>query len=277
MSKIINFNKNMIYIDDDEIGYFQFKKLLEYPELIHCYVGRKNKIDFKKIGDNSNLIRSNEIICEKLGININNIIRPKQTHTDIIKNVKESFNNNNELIGDKKYANVDGLLTNKYNIPLELTYADCIPIYLYDPVKNVIGNIHSGWRGTLQKIGEKAIKKMINDYNSNPKDIIACIGPSICKKHFEVEEDVYKLFKKEFEYTGRINEIIEIGLKKENIQKYYIDTVLINRILFENMGLNSKNIIESNVCTVCNSNLIHSYRTDKVLSGRNAAIICLKK
>ena len=81
------------------------------------------------------------------------------------------------------------------------------------------------------------------------------------------------MFKNEFEYTGRINEIIEQGKIIEGVQKYNIDTTLINKIILQEIGLREQNIIDSNLCTVCNSDLFHSYRVDKEASGRNGAFI----
>ena len=81
------------------------------------------------------------------------------------------------------------------------------------------------------------------------------------------------MFKMEFEYTGRINDIIETGIKVDRIQKYNVDTTLINKIILKEVGLKDKNIIDSNICTVCNSDLFHSYRIDKEKSGRNGAFI----
>lgn len=171
------------------------------------------------------------------------------------------------------HTDIDGLITDKSGISLSLRFADCTPIFLYDPIKNVIGNIHSGWRGTVQKIGQKGIKKMENEYGSNPKDIIACIGPAIGKCHFEVSEDVKKIFEETFSYLRSKEKFIQKG-KEEG--KYFIDTNYINGKLLEEAGLKQKNIIQSNICTVCNKEYIHSYRAEKELSGRNTAIIELK-
>lgn len=155
-----------------------------------------------------------------------------------------------------------------------LTYADCTPILLYDPTKNMIGNIHSGWRGTIQKIGQKAVLKMKEQYNVDPKDIIACIGPCIGKCHFEVDEDVKEKFEQTFSYFNKNDDIIEIS--KENKCKYFIDTTLVNRLMLEEVGVSPENIFESNICTVCNSKIIHSYRADDKEAGRNIAMIGLK-
>lgn len=136
--------------------------------------------------------------------------------------------------------------------------------------------MHSGWKGTAQKISKKAVEKMIQEYDCNPKDIICCICPSIRKCHFEVDTDVMEIFINEFEYTGKLDEIISLGRKVDNKQKYNIDTILINKILLEDMGLQPKNIIDSGICTVCNSENFHSYRVEKETFGINGAFIGMK-
>ena len=257
-------NENMVHIKKDKIEYLQFKKLLEFENVINCYTLSVNNVDFKRDYTEKHtdiLNKSYEAICEALRIRKDNIVRPHQTHSDNIEIVNELGN---------KYNNVDGLLTNKVNIDCVLTYADCTPILLYDPIKKVIGNIHSGWRGTVQKIGQKAALKMIKNYDAKPSDIIACIGPCIAKCHFEVSEDVKQIFEQVFRYLNRDCDIIKRA-KEEG--KYFIDTNLINRLILEEIGIKPENIYESNICTVCNANVIHSYRANKENSGRNVAII----
>lgn len=304
-------NKNILHVKkvgkEGPIEYLQFKKLLEFKELVHCYTLSANNLDF--FTKNSNLDESYNKICDTLNIKKENIVRPKQNHTDCIKNVENmpekssflgdkvglsaeagfledkvgistksnSFENVGNLSKEMKYLeNVDGLLTNKANINLMLTFADCTPILLYDPVKNVIGNIHSGWRGTVQKIGQKAVRKMVEDYGSIPADIIACIGPCIGKCHFEVDEDVKETFEKTFNYLRRNDDIIEKNKIIDGKQKYHIDTTLINRLILEKVGIKPENIIESGICTVCNSEYMHSYRAMGDKAGRNATVISLK-
>lgn len=267
-------NNQMIHIKDKDIEYLQFKKLLEYPEIVHCYTLSTNKFDVAgndtMLEEKENVLNNYRKIADSLNINYNHIIRPYQTHTDIVKRV-DDIPNTIQIFPDK-YWEVDGLITTKQDITLSLSYADCTPLFLYDTSKKVIGNIHSGWKGTLNKIGKKAVIKMIEEYNCNPKDIICGIGPCIRKCHFEVEEDVYKLFYKEFLYTGRINDIIT----NAGNGKYYIDTVLINKIILKEAGLKEENIIDSKICTACNASLMHSYRMDNKC-GRNTAIIALKE
>ena len=75
----------------------------------------------------------------------------------------------------------DGMITNVPGICLVTFYADCVPLYFVDPVKKAIGLSHSGWRGTVGKIGKVTVEQMQKTYGSDPKDILAAIGPSICQ------------------------------------------------------------------------------------------------
>ena len=194
------------------------------------------------------------------------VVRPYQTHTDNVKVVRKI----------EKLEDTDGIITNKKEIALITTSADCISLLLYDPVKKAIGSIHSGWKGTLKGIIVKAIEKMKNEYKSNPEDIICCICPSIRQCCFEVDEDVKDLFYNKYKDLKNIDEIIKLGDKKEDKQKYYIDTVKINIELLKNIGLKEKNIIDSNICTMCHSKEFHSYRADGKDFGVNGAIIAIK-
>lgn len=117
---------------------------------------------------------------------------------------------------------------------MTIATADCQSIILYDKEKEVIGNIHSGWKGTLGKILSKGINLMIDRFSSNVEDIIVCIGPSILDCCFEVDKDVVDMFNEEF---TDIEEFIRLGEIKEGKQKYYIDTVGINKKELLRMGL----------------------------------------
>lgn len=262
-------NDNIVHIKQNGIEYIQFRRLLEYKDLVHCFTLKP--LDF---GDNSNyeekkesVMQNYKKICNALNIDYKNIIRPYQTHTNNVKEVGKA-----EGIFLDEYKNIDGLITNKKNKILSLTYADCTPIYLFDPCKKIIGNIHSGWQGTVKEIARNAIEKMVQTYGSNPKDIICAIGPTIRKCHFEVEDDVKEIFSKHFD---NMEGIITKGEIKEEKQKYYIDTIKINKNILLGMGLKEENIIDSKICTVCNYDSIHSYRKEGKSAGRNTSLIML--
>ena len=258
-------NDVLIHNNVNGTEFLQFRRLLEYPNLKHCYTLKSNGINIQvKNGDTTEILNSYKKIADALNFDKDSIVKPYQTHTDRVE-IVSNLNQNLE--------EVDGVITNKNDIILCTTSADCTSLFFYDDSKKVIADVHSGWRGTLKKIGKKAVEKMVDEFNCDPKDIICCIGPCIQKCHFEVEEDVMNMFKNEFAYTDRINEIIEQGKNIDGKQKYNIDTTLINKIILKEAGLVPENIIDSGICTVCNSDYFHSYRVDREKSGRNGAFI----
>ena len=288
-------NDRVIHIKTGKVQYLQFRKLLEYKDKINHAYSLGTNVNFRTAINGKPEVSSKQYklakksykqICKAIGSKYRNIVKPRQCHTNNILAVKNKTNIFSPDFNLEKYKKTDGLVTNKKNILLATTNADCILFLLYDPVKNVIANVHSGWKGTLKRIVVQAVNKMMNEFGCKPKDIICCICPSIRKCHFEVSQDVKELFQNEFgdlegspyvddqgnKITINLDDIIE---EKQN--KWNIDTVLINKILMQNMGLIPENIIDSGICSMCNPNLIHSYRTEKEGFGLETALIELKK
>ena len=206
-------------------------------------------------------------ISKVLDIDINKVYQVNQTHSSNIEVVLES-----DTINSNKFDNVDGLLTNVKGVTLLIKVADCQGIFLYDPVQEAIGNIHSGWKGTADKIIIKAIDKMVLEYGSSLNDIIVCINPCIQSCHFEIEGDVLNIFKDKIGIL--INDFLLKGEIKEEKQKYYLDLVNLNKKLLITYGLNEENIYLSSECTVCENDKYYSYRADKT-SKRNGCVISL--
>ena len=211
-------------------------------------------------------IKQYKEIEEKINYSFKKIVGTKQTHSNNVKVI-----NNNNI--DTTFENVDGLITNLKNVALVTYVADCQSILIYDTKNKVIGNVHSGWKGTLSRISTNAVNIMINEFNSNPEDIKIYISPSIHKCHFEIGEELKEEFVKEFSDIN-IDDYITIGEYKEE-QKYYIDTVEINKKVLMSLVIKEENIFSSNLCSVCNDE-IHSYRKDKPNDGRNVTLICMK-
>lgn len=249
---MITSNEKIICKAHKGMEYIQFKKLLEFG-IKHAYTLKGENINFRSNSKEEKECYSK--IYEAIGLDVNTLVKPLQNHTSNIKCI-------DKVLKKEDLENTDGLITNEKGIALTTTNADCILLLFYDPVKQVIANVHSGWKGTFQKIGEKAVVKMITNYKCNPKDIYCFICPSIRKCHFEVDEDVKDLCEDIFSFTRRIGEFIEKGKMIDNKQKYMIDTVLINRILLRELGLKDENIIDCDICSVCNSDKINSYRVE---------------
>ncbi len=258
-------NNNIIFQDKGNIQYLQFQKLLKYG-IKHGYTLKGENLDFSQ---NSEYEKSSYAgISKALEIDEKTLVKPIQTHTSTIKVI-------DQVMPSEQLQEVDGLITNQSNLALTTKNADCILFLFYDPVQKVIANVHSGWKGTFQKIAEKTVVKMINYYQCKPSNIICCICPSIRKCHFEVDEDVKDLCSEIFRFTNRLEEFIEVGEIKEGKTKYMIDTVLINQILLKNLGLKEENIIDCGICSVCNQDKIHSARVEGTNFKRATAIITL--
>lgn len=249
---MIKDNDIIVCKEYEGIEYIQFKKLLEFG-IKHAYTLKGKNINFRSNSKEEK--ESYSKIYEAIGLDVNTLVKPLQNHTSNVKCIDRVWKK-------EDLSNTDGLITDKKGIALTSTNADCILLLFYDPVKKVIANVHSGWKGTFQKIGEKAVIKMITNYKCKPEDIYCFISPSIRKCHFEVDEDVKELCENIFSFTGKTEEFIEKGKVVNNKQKYMLDTVLINRILLTNIGLKNEKIIDCDICSVCNSDKINSYRVE---------------
>lgn len=262
-------NETVIQVKKNELEYIQFKKLLDYPNVKHCFTLKPLDFGmFRNYQEKREEIEQNlKTLGEEFGFTTKEVCRPKQTHTDRVERINQS----DEGIYIPKFDDIDGFVTDQKNKVLMVSFADCTPLLFYDPTKNIIGNTHSGWKGTLQKIGVRTVEKMQKEYGCEPKDMICCIGPHIRKCHFEVDEDVKDSFLEQFSYLENIKECIIKSKNQKN--KYYIDTAEINKQILMKVGLQKKNIIDSNICTVCECEVCHSYRIEKELSGRSVSIM----
>jgi len=257
-------NENIIHVKKDGLEYIQFKRLLQYQDkIVHAYTLGLDK-NYRRSQAQDNYLH----LCQSIGADYDKLVYTNQLHTDRVESLEEVKDFAEDELG------VDGLCTNTKRISIATVNADCILLLFYDPVKKVIANVHSGWKGTLQRISIKTVQKMMQEYGCNPKDIICCISPSIRKCHFEVEADVKEKFEKEFADIENTNEIIT---ETVSTQKWNIDTVLINKILLQRIGLLEENIIDSGLCSVCNQEQIHSFRVEKQGYGVETALIGLKK
>ncbi len=169
------------------------------------------------------------------------------------------------------YDDVDGMITNEKGIVLATYFADCVPLYMVDTKNKAIGLSHSGWRGTVGKIGKVTLDLMKETYGTNPKDVIACIGPSICRDCYEVSEDVATEF--EAAFKGRKKDIL---INKGN-GKYQLDLWECNYIIFKECGVYEENIHMPDICTCHNMEMMFSHRATQGRRGNLAAFLSIDK
>ena len=277
-------NENIVHINKNGVQYLQFRKLLEYSDVItHAYsIG--TDVDFRTARANKQQLPEQEFkkamqdyknLCKAIDVDYKNVVKTNQEHTDNIAIANGKINKDFPDINIEEYNNIDGIITQKEKLVLSTTNADCILLLFFDPETKTIANTHSGWKGTLQRISVKTVKKMVKEFGCKPEDIICCICPSIRMCHFEVDKDVKEMFLEVFKDLN-ISKNTDIMQKQKNKEKWNIDTVLINKIILEQADLKKENIIDSGLCSVCNKGLIHSFRAEKQEYGLNTALISLK-
>ena len=217
-----------------------------------------------------NVVKNHEIIANAIGFNPENIVASKQTHTTNVKIVSKK-DCGKGIYRERDYDDVDGMITNEKGIVLATYFADCGPLYMVDTKNKAIGLSHSGWRGTVGKIGKVTLDLMKETYGTNPKDVIACIGPSICRDCYEVSEDVATEF--EADFKGRKKDIL---INKGN-GKYQLDLWECNYIIFKECGVYEENIHMPDICTCHNMEMMFSHRATQGRRGNLAAFLSIDK
>ena len=222
-------------------------------------------------GDKEAAVQENyRRIARAIGFDWESVVTSDQTHTANVR-VVTNRDKGCGLTKPRPYQDVDGMITNELGITLATFYADCVPLYLLDPVKKAIGLSHSGWKGTVGKIGKATVQAMEREYGTNPEDLIVAIGPSICQDCYEVSEDVIEEFQTAFpreQWDG-------LFYRKEN-GKYQLDLWESNRQIFLEARVKPENISIPNLCTCCNPQLLFSHRASKGKRGNLAAFLALK-
>ncbi len=210
-------------------------------------------------------------IGASIGVRCEDMVLSKQTHTTNVR-VVTAEDRGKGIIRERDYTDVDGLITNVPGICLVTSYADCVPLYFVDPVKRAVGLSHSGWRGTVGKIGKKTIELMQETYGSDPADILAAVGPSVCMECYEVSEDVIRKFQDTFAEESWT----ELFYRKPN-GKYQLDLWQANSLIFREAGIRPEHIAVTNVCTHCNSKILYSHREAGDRRGNLCAFLALKE
>ncbi len=234
------------------------KRYIVIPELTelglnHCFTTSDMDMGLRTNPNSSDVKNNLSQINEILDLTPKVLFNGLQTHSSNVESLFDLNQGEANEIG-RVLPNTDGLITNREDVILFTTYADCTPIILFDHIKAVHANIHSGWKGTLGRIGPEAVRKMVEDYNCKPENIFAYIGPSIGKYDFEVESDVMEQFKAEFDFHDQI-------IRKRNDVKYLIDIQETNKKLLIESGIKQNNIMVVDLSTKSNP-MLHSYRRD---------------
>ena len=259
--------------------------LLKYPLLEqtgiveHCFttrIGGVSKGIYESLnlsftrGDEDAAVRENfRRLAGAMKTDVSKFVFTDQTHTTNVRRVTAE-DAGKGIVKERDYTDIDGLITNEPGLVLSTFYADCVPLYFVDPVHRAIGMSHSGWKGTVGKMGAATITAMKREFGTEAKDLVCAIGPSICQDCYEVSEDVADAFKEAF--PGHADEIL---LDKKN-GKYQLDLWGANEIVLTEAGVLKEQIAVTNICTCCNPDLLFSHRASHGKRGNLGAFIYLR-
>ncbi len=203
--------------------------------------------------DRATVINNRKLFFESLGLKAERAAFQKQVHGDRITYVSEPGN-----IGES-----DAMITDKANIGLCISTADCTSIFIYDPKKKIIAGIHSGWRGTQKQITSKTFDHLKSKFGCKADDLFVYLGPSVSQVNYEVGREVADLFEVRF-------------VKKED-KKLYLDVSSANYDMILNSGVPPYQIQKSSLCSFEYKEMLHSYRRDGKKSGRAVGVIALRE
>lgn len=285
--------------DNQEMAYFVFAGLEQTGIVEHFFSTRYGGVSSDYLyslnfsysqGDiKENVDENYRRAAAHMGMSISDIVCSQQTHTTNVRKVTAA-DKGKGVVCERDYADVDGLITNEKGIVLATFYADCVPLFIVDTVNKAIGLSHSGWRGTVGKMGKVTLDRMQTEYGTKPETVKVGIAPSICQGCYEVSEDVALAFENAFmrddakaeEYLVRYHrnytqKDIEdcLIVRKEN-GKYQLNLWYANFRVFRDAGVPDENIEVTDVCTCCNPGLLFSHRASKGKRGNLGAFLMLK-
>ncbi len=222
------------------------------------------------VGDSPEVVIYNrKILCQAIGAKIDDIVAAQQVHGHDIAVVDSRHAGRGAFSGETALLETDGLITGEPGLLLATFYADCIPIFILDPVKRVIAVIHAGWKGTAARIGSQAVEKMAKTFGTDPAHCLAGIGPAIGPCCYEVDEPVIRIWKKEFSWWQDV-------LLDNKTDRAKLDLWASNQKIMIEAGIKADNVEVAHICSCCNQQMLFSYRGCQGVTGRMGAFLMLK-
>lgn len=264
--------------DAGSVPFLQFPALAELPMIKHGFSTRIGgvsegiwaslNLSYTRGDDRSAVDENFRRMADSLGVDADRYVFSQQTHTTNVRVVTEA-DAGAGFLRERGYTDVDGLVTNVPGLVLTTFFADCVPLYFADPVHRAIGMSHSGWRGTVGRIGKVTVETMKREYGTNSSDLICAIGPSICQDCYEISGDVAAEFEREF--SGHQDEI----LQNKGNGKYHLDLWRVNEIILEEAGVPKEQISTTDICTCCNPGILFSHRASQGKRGNLCGFLSL--
>ena len=234
-----------------------------------CSEGNYGQFNINRYcGDSPEHIAQNrQALCQLLDIDDRHLLMPHQVHLTEVATIDADFLHLTADERQQRLEGVDAVMTDMSGVCVGVSTADCIPILLYDAEKHAVCAIHAGWRGTVARIVEKAVKAMTATYGTNPSNLVAQIGPGISLDSFEVGDEVYDAF-------------AQAGFNMQSIserrEKWHINLPLCNKLQLMAMGVKPEQICMSDICTYKSHDTFFSARRLGINSGRIFTAILMK-
>ncbi len=206
-------------------------------------------------------------ICSVLDVSYNSLVLSGQTHTDNVISVTRA--DRGKGINRPSFKDVDGLITDSPDVTLCTFYADCTPLFFLDPIKRVVALSHSGWKGTVKRIGAVTVDKMVREFGCKRENILAAIGPCAGPCCYEVSDEVAMQILR----AGDNGDCIRYN---NQTKKLHADLWQTNYRILLNAGIPDENITVAGECTVCDPIDYFSHRRQGAERGSLAAFISLR-
>lgn len=275
----INQDKTTEIKEENGVPYIVFKNL-ELPGIIHGFSTRLGgvsegiystmNLSFHRGDDMDAVMENHRRLAQAVGYDYRRLVFSDQVHETVIRKITEE-DAGKGITRESDITETDGLMTNVKDLPLITFYADCVPVFFYDPVKEVVAMNHSGWRGTVKNISLHMVEALNKEYVCEASDLICAVGPSICQNCYEVSEDVAEAFQDAY-----LPEQYDKMTKKIGNGKYLLDLHRANYYNLTGAGILPDHINVTDICTCCNPDFLFSHRASHGKRGNLGAVIMLK-
>jgi polyphenol oxidase len=222
--------------------------------------------------DPAAVIHNRQQIANTLHIPFESWTCADQVHGNQVAVIDESHKGRGSISLDDAIPNTDGMVTSVQGVWLTAFFADCVPLFFFDPVLQVVGLSHAGWKGTVADIAGETIRTMVREYGSKPEQIHAAIGPSIGSCCYEVDARVLNEVKRTLTEKGLLDQADSCYIPKHD-GKAMLNLREINRLLLQKEGILQAHIELTHLCTSCDTDSFFSHRKEAGRTGRMAAWI----
>jgi YfiH family protein len=265
--------------DGSDLLYLTFPGLSRLPFARHLITTREGgvsegmfrsmNLSFDRGDDPERVLENFRRVAAVFDTTPEHMVTTWQTHTVNLRRVTAS-DAGKGVVRPRDYTDIDGILTDEPGLILGAFFADCVPLLFADPVRRAVGISHSGWRGTVHRMGQVTVERFAAEFGSRPEDLVCAIGPSICRDCYEVSEDVADAFRAEF---GADAALMMIPGKYPG--KYQLDLQEANRYILLHAGVRPENIEVTDICTCCNPELLFSHRASHGRRGNLGAFLMI--